>query len=855
MKNKITNHFRIMPTLLLLTITLYAFNALAELPRPVLFEAEQRSDWMMFSEAADMPSQHGVSGAYIGTSDKQLMVAGGSFFSTPLTAGGGKEYSDQILTLSQPITGATWKVAGKLPFPIAHGAAVSNTDGIICVGGENQRGPLNLTLIISYDSATGRVNSENSLPKLPRPLSYLSATRINNRLYVAGGKDSDGRAVADFMVLNLSDPKQGWLSLPTWPDAPRYGVALVSQYIENKGYVYLFGGKSDNDYPNTSFRYDPESSRWQQIAPLPRAALLAPAIATGQSRILLFSGSDGFQVNRWRELAEEYCFPREVLAYHTITDTWTQHGEMPYGVAGSSAVEWAGGIVIPGGELRPGQRVNKVLIARIRAAAVRFGWIDQTALYLYLAALTALCVWLYFRHRRAKTTEDFFLGGRDLPGWAAGMSLMATAVSSIGFMAIPAKTFATDWTYFAGTLTWFIVVPVVIIAFIPFFRRINVTTAYELLETRFDVKIRTFAAIGFSLMESGRMAIVLLLPATALATVTPLSVEQTVIMMGSGAIVYAILAGMRGVVWTDVVQGIVMLAGALLCVTVAVSRVGGGLTELISTAAQDGKFAFDLSWSPTSAGIWIVMLGNIFIRLATFTSSQSSVQRLLSTPDNRQAARALWADVWVSLPWAVIVFSLGTALYVFYKRFPAALPPNASDIEILPIFMSQQLPPGFSGIVIAAIFAAGMSSLDTSMHSLATTWSRDFYGRFLPGSSDRSQLIFSKIMILVFGILATGSALLIHYVGIRGMWDFFISLFGLFSGILCGIFMLARFSHRANATGTLTGGCLSFILMILVWRYNIVHGLLYTALGTLLCMILSWIFSRLSSGNSSAPRS
>ena len=255
-----------------------------------------------------------------------------------------------------------------------------------------------------------------------------------------------------------------------------------------------------------------------------------------------------------------------------------------------------------------------------------------------------------------------------------------------------------------------------------------------------------------------------------------------------------------------------MLAGALLCVVVAVSRIGGGFSELVTTAARDGKFAFDLNWSPAAAGIWVVMLGNVFIRLANFTSSQSSVQRLLSTPDDRQAAKALWADVWVSLPWAIIVFFLGTALYVFYKRFPAALPPNASDIEILPIFMSQQLPPGFSGIVIAAIFAAGMSSLDTSMHSLATTWSRDFYGRFLPKSSDRSQLIFSKILIIVFGVLATGSAMLIHYAGIRGMWDFFISLFGLFGGILCGIFMLARFSRRANAAGTLFGGsasCLS----------------------------------------------
>jgi len=424
---------------------------------------------------------------------------------------------------------------------------------------------------------------------------------------------------------------------------------------------------------------------------------------------------------------------------------------------------------------------------------------------------------------------------------------MATAVSSIGFMAIPAKTFATDWTYFAGVFTWFLVVPIIVVAFIPFFRRIRVATAYELLEDRFDVKVRTFAAIGFSLMEGGRMAIVLLLPATALATVTPLGVEQTVVLMGLFSMLYAVMAGMRGVVWTDVIQGLVMISGAILCVVIAVFRVGDGFGELLSVATNDGKFAFNLAWNPAAAGVWVVVVGNIFIRLAGFTSSQSSVQRLLSTPDERQAAKALWTDVLFSVPWAIIVFFLGTALYVFYKRFPAALPPDASDIEILPIFMSQQLPSGLSGLMIAAIFAAGMSSLDTSMHSLATTWSRDFYSRFCPSTSERAQVIFSKIMIIVFGIVATGSALVIQRAGVRGMWDFFISLFGLFGGVLCGIFMLARFSRRANAAGTLLGGIASFVVMVFIWRYHLVHGLLYTALGVVLCTAFGWIFSLLMS--------
>lgn len=818
-----------------------AFASATDVSRPALFKPDQTAVWMDFAEGIAIPAGHGAAGVFVGTSGGALIVAGGVALPANLPECGAPLYIDRIMALRREQGIERWQSVGTLPEPAAYGAAITLADSLICMGGENEDGTLDRVLRLRWDSAAAKVIADTALPKLPRPLSFVAAACLGDRLYVAGGKGADGQASADFFTLDLKAPADGWQKLPPWPGPPRYGALMAAQYIENTGFIYLFSGKSEERHLTESFRYDPATLRWRKCAPLPRPAFLAPTLAVGQSRIMVFGGADGLS----SEPDDGHDYPAEVMAYHTVTDTWAQHGTMPTGVAGTSAVFWEGNIVMPGGAQRPGAATVAVLTARLRTAAGRFGLLDQLALYAYLAALAGLCVWLYFRHRHEKTTEDFFLGGRDLPGWAAGMSLMATAVSSIGFMAIPAKTFAADWTYFAGTLTWFVVVPIVVVAFIPFFRRVNVATAYELLETRFDVRIRSFAAVGFSLMEGGRMAIVLLLPATALATVTPLSVEQTVVLMGIGAMLYAVMAGMRGVVWTDVVQGLVMLAGALLCVVVAVLRIGGGFGELLSVAADDGKFAFSLDWSPAAAGIWVVMLGNVFIRLAGFTSSQSSVQRLLSTPNDRQAAKALWTDVWVSIPWALIVFFLGTALYVFYKRFPAALPPGARDIEILPIFMSQQLPPGFSGIVIAAIFAAGMSSLDTSMHSLATTWSRDFYGRFVPGASDRSQLLFSKVMIFFFGILATGSALLIHHAGIRGMWDFFISLFGLFGGVLCGIFMLARFSRRANATGTLLGGTVSLVLMILAWRYNLVHGLLYTALGTLLCASTGWLFSLL----------
>lgn len=811
--------------------------------RPPALDESLSAKWLEFSEGPAMPLPNGISGAFIGVSGDALIIAGGSFFSLPVSEGGKKEYRDDIYVLRQSAGKAVWEHAGRLPQAAAHGGSVSTPDGVLCIGGENESRVLSDVFLLRWDAASETVVADETPPDLSAPKTYLSAAKLGDSVYVAGGRGPDNKELNSFQVLNLKAAASGWRTLPDWPGPARFGSVLASQYIENAGFIYLFSGKTGNEYLKDGYRYNPREPSWQPVAPLPRAALLAPVLAVGQSRILIFSGSDGYKDDVWQELGDQYCLPDDVLSYNTVTDAWAQNGRMPSGVAGTAAVMWNGKIVIPGGELRHGVRTPAVQIVTPLSVADNFGFLDQFALFTYLGGLAALCIWLHFRHRHQNTTENFYLAGRSLPGWAAGMSLMATAVSSIGFMAIPAKTFTSDWTYFAGVFTWFIVIPIVIVAFIPFFRRINVSTAYELLETRFDIRVRIFGAVGFSLMEGGRMAIILLLPATALATVTPISIEQSILLMGVFATIYAVTAGMRGVVWTDVIQGIIMLFGAVLCVVIVVVKIDGGLGQLLSVAIADEKFSMSLEWSPAVAGVWVVLVGNIFIRLSTLTSSQSSVQRLLSTPDEKEAVRALWMDVAVSVPWAVIVFLLGTALYVFYKSFPAAMPPQLQDIEVLPLFMSQQLPPGLSGIVIAAIFAAGMSSLDTSMHSLSTTWTRDFFGRFCPHYSDRVQLIVSKGLIILFGVIATGSALLIYYAGIRGMWDFFISLFGLFGGVLCGVFMLARFCKTANATGTLLGGIASFILMLVVWQKNSVHGLLYTAVGVVACMGFGYVFS------------
>ena len=473
------------------------------------------------------------------------------------------------------------------------------------------------------------------------------------------------------------------------------------------------------------------------------------------------------------------------------------------------------------------------------------GALDFGTLALYLAILVA--VGFYFS-RRENSTAQFFLGGRRIPWWAAGLSLLATQVSSIGFMAIPAKSYATNWAYFAGVATWFIVVPLVTMVYIPLFRRLNVTSAYEYLEARFNLPVRLFGAAAYSFMQLGRMAVVLYLPALALAAVTGLDHRLCILTMGILCTAYTVAGGIEAVVWTDVLQAAVLVGGAMLCVGVVLTNIDGGPAHFFQVAAADGKF----SMGPLNSGIaatslWVIVVGNLFIRLAGLTSDQAVVQRYLTTSDARQSSRALWTDVAVSVPWAMLAFLFGTALYVFYKQHPGQLSPAVDIDGLVPLFVAQQLPAGLSGLIIAAIFAAAMSSLDSSMHSTATVWVTDFYGRLHPTSSDRARLRLARLLTVALGMFGTLTALALAEAEIHSLWDLFQGLIGLFAGGLAGLFVLGLFSRRANGAGALVGVTASAGLLYLAQPY--VHFFLYPLVGITSCVLVGYLASLILSGH------
>lgn len=522
------------------------------------------------------------------------------------------------------------------------------------------------------------------------------------------------------------------------------------------------------------------------------------------------------------------------FAYHTLTKAWTELN--PPAIGPGTPV-----LSRRGDEIRAHvEGTGSLAVGLPMKKAASFGIVNYVALGTYLAVL--VIVGAYFSNRE-HSTDDFFLGGRRIPWWAAGLSLLATQVSSIGFMAVPAKSFATDWAYFTGVATWFLVVPIVCRYYIPFFRRLNVTSAYEYLEARFHVSVRLFGTVQYSLMQLGRMAVVLYLPALALSAVTGMDQFWCIILMGVLCTLYTVLGGIEAVIWTDVLQAGLLIGGALVCVGIVIADVGGP-TEFWRVAHADGKFHLgSVDWDMTQATLWAILIGNFFIRLGSLTSDQAIVQRYLTTPDEREAKGALWADIAASIPWAVIVFTLGTALYVFYKQRPEMLPPNVEADGIVPLFVMQMVPPGLSGLIVAAVFAAAMSSLDSAMHSTATIWVTDFYARFFPRATDASRLLLARILVVALGVFGTGSALWMAASDVKSIWDVFQTLVGFFGGGLTGLFVLGLFTRRAHGIGAIIGAVSSAAAVVAVAQYSRLNFFYYAAVGCLCCVGVGYLAS------------
>ena len=472
-----------------------------------------------------------------------------------------------------------------------------------------------------------------------------------------------------------------------------------------------------------------------------------------------------------------------------------------------------------------------------------FGALNYAVLVAYLAALVVMGV--YFS-RREKSTDDYFLAGRRIPWWAAGLSIFGTALSAVTFMAIPGRAYATNWVLILASLSPILLVPLVAWVYIPFFRRLKVTTAYEYLEKRFNAPVRLLGSAQWMLFQFGRMGIVLYLPALALAAVTGMNLYACILIVGVLCTLYTVLGGIEAVIWTDVLQVVVLMGGAILSLLLIAGAVEGGFGRIISDARAAGKFhACNWTWDFTStvSAVWVVALGGMINSFAIYMSDQQLVQRYLSTRSSAQAQRAIWTSAIMGIPTAVLFFGLGTALFVFYTHHPGLLDKGVTGDKILPFFIIRQMPGGISGLVIAGIFAASMSSVDSSMNAVASVLTTDFYRRFRPNLPEKRYLLFARLVTVVLGVAAMCVAVLVASLRIGSLLGLFLTVVGMFTGGLAGVFLLGIFTRRATGWGALLGALASASVVLATWQLTPVHGLLYGTIALAVYVSVGYVAS------------
>ncbi|MFZ3389907.1 sodium:solute symporter [Buttiauxella gaviniae] len=474
-----------------------------------------------------------------------------------------------------------------------------------------------------------------------------------------------------------------------------------------------------------------------------------------------------------------------------------------------------------------------------------FGIFNYVVLFGYLLAM--MLVGVYFS-KRQKTADDYFRGGGRIPGWAAGVSVFATTLSSITFMSIPAKAFTTDWTFILGQYLVIAILPVVFYFYIPFFRKLKITSAYEYLEARFDVRSRLFASLSFMMFNIGRIAIITYLTVLALRPFIGIDPIVLVLLISVMCIIYTWMGGIEGVIWTDVIQGLLLSGSAVLIFIVICFKVQGGFGEIFTVTQHADKFfpASQFRWSWTESTVPVLMIGFLFANIQQFTASQDVVQRYIVTDSIEETKKTLFTNAKLIAIIPIFFFAIGSALFVYYKQNPSLLPAGFNIGGILPLFVVTEMPTGIAGLIIAAIFAAAQSSISSSLNSISSCFNSDIYQRLSSKKrTPENSMRMAKLVILIAGLFSSAATIWLVMANESEIWDAFNSLIGLMGGPMTGLFMLGIFCKRANA-GSATLGIVVSIVAVLFARYATdLNFFFYGVVGCLSVVISGVIFAPL----------
>lgn len=430
-------------------------------------------------------------------------------------------------------------------------------------------------------------------------------------------------------------------------------------------------------------------------------------------------------------------------------------------------------------------------------------WIDIVIVFVSVAFTIGAG---FFFGRKKKSSDQYFSGGGNIPAWAIGMSIFATLISSVTFLAYPAAAYKSNWILLVQGLMVPIVLLGLIWVIVPLFRKVIRLSTYEYFERRFGVHARMYSSIAFILTHFSKMGTVLYLVSLAISSLTGIPVSAFIIILGIAIILLTLLGGMEAVIWMDVIQGFLLIGGGLLCVGILLFQPEGGASFMFSEAISMKKI--DLGpyhFSLIDLTFWVMVINGAFYALQKYGTDQTIVQRYLAAKSDKDAKKAAYIGVLASVPvWALFML-MGSLLFVFYNSGGAALPEGMKADQVFPFFIGTQLPIGAVGLVLSALVAAAVSSLDSDMNCLAAIGVEDFYQRFKPNCTDQQRLNMGKWLVFASGAATILVALLYVAWDGEGVLGVVFELYAIFSAGIVGIFLLGLFSSRANKQGLYIG--------------------------------------------------
>ena len=431
-------------------------------------------------------------------------------------------------------------------------------------------------------------------------------------------------------------------------------------------------------------------------------------------------------------------------------------------------------------------------------------WIDATIVV--ISVLLAVAVGVFFS-KKQKSTKAYFAANGNVPAWAVGMSMFATIISSVTFLAYPGAAYGGNWILLVQGL----MVPIVLLGLIgiivPLYRRVIKLSTYEYFERRFGALARYYSSLAFILENFSKMGAILYLMGLAMATFTGgMDIRTIIVAVGVVIIFLTFLGGMEAIIWMDVVQGFLLIFGGVITIIMLFFLTEGGAGTIFSVAAEYKKIDFGpYTWDLVHTTFLVMVLNGFFYALQKYGTDQSIVQRYLTARDDRSAKKASYLGVLLSVPaWALFMF-VGTCLFVYYHINTGILPEGIKNDEVFPFFIATEMPIGITGLIVAALVAGAISSIDSSINCISAVVVEDYYGRFHPNASDKSKLLLGRASVLVIGIASIFVALLYVSWGGQGVLGSLFGLYAIVSAGIVGIFMLGLFSRRANWKGLYVG--------------------------------------------------